>query len=115
MRWKPESGRLLLVSATDDERRRVEEAAARFGLEHPQAGPLAIKLRDQFAAAALQRSTVEQFSKWLDTGGSYDAGQVAAQDLSRVLFGRVIERMLEQSNRWVPLASLYWSRLRGTG
>jgi hypothetical protein len=115
MRWKPENDRLVLVSATAEERRRFDDAASRFGGEHPQATPLANTLRDQLAAGSLQRKTVEQFSKWLETGGSYDAGQVAAQDVSRVLFGRVVERMLEQNNQRVPLASLYWSRLRGTG
>ena len=115
MRWKPENDRLVLVSAAPDERRRFDDAAARFGTEHPQANLLAIKLRDQFAAACLQRRTVEQFSKWLATGGSYDAGQAAAYDVSRALFGRVVERMLEQNNSRVPLATSYWFRLRGTG
>ncbi len=115
MRWKPEQAKLTLVSATEDELRKADTAASLFGGAHPQSLPLANEIRAGLQRKALSRKTVEQFSKWLDTGGSYDAAQTVAHDLSVALFGVKIDRMLDQSNARTITAGIAWYKLRGKG
>ncbi len=47
--------------------------------------------------------------------GGYETGQRAAERLSEALFGRIIDRMLEQDNSRRLTAGMEWARLRGTG
>ena len=73
---------------------KLEGLIERLRNSHPDAKGLYKKLKEELIdRGGLSLPTLIRLSKWCDAGGRYLRGQPAAQEVSKLLFGKVIPRL----------------------
>jgi hypothetical protein len=100
MGWERSGDGLKLVGVHFDAAS-VENAIERLSFARNWPGEMCRLLRESIKSGVFSKDTVIRFSKWCNWD---DPSENDAQEASRLLFGEVVPRMRDQSNKPYPNA-----------
>lgn len=72
-----------------------------FNQSHNDAATMVQEIRGCFSQGQISSKVIERFSKWCNTGGTYQNAQGPARNLSDFLFGSVLPRLVDKQNNRV--------------